>query len=109
VEPLLRALGEARPHTPILLVEDRFYANAPLLPALRRHNERNHAALRKAYERLVKNGCKGLHYLSGEKLLGEDGEATVDGSHPTDLGFVRQADAFKAALRPLLQKGPKAK
>jgi len=109
VEPFVRTLRKARPHTPILLVEDRFYANAPLLPALRRHNEQNHAALRKTYERLVKEDCKGLHYLSGEQLLGEDGEATVDGSHPTDLGFVRQADAFEAVLRPLLQKGSKAK
>jgi hypothetical protein len=109
VEPFVRTLREARLHTPILLVEDRFYANASLLPALRQHNEQNHAALRKAYERLVKDGCKGLHYLSGELLLGEDGEATVDGSHPTDLGFTRQADAFEAVLRPLLKKGPKAK
>src|SRR5204863_7790533 len=62
VEPFVRTLREARPHTPILLVEDRFYANSPLLPALRQHNEHNHAALRKAYERLVKDGCKGLHY-----------------------------------------------
>src|SRR5205823_13604896 len=83
-------------------------ADASLLPALRRHNEHNHAALRKAYERLVKDGCKGLHYLSGEHLLGEDGEATVDGSHPTDLAFTRQADAFEAVLRPLVKKGPKA-
>jgi GDSL-like Lipase/Acylhydrolase family len=37
-------------------------------------------------------------------LLGDDNEGTVDSSHPTDLGFVRQADAFENALRPLLQR-----
>src|SRR5262249_40547749 len=109
VEPFVRTLREARPHTPILLVEDRFYTNASLLPALRQHNEHNHAALRKAYGRLVKEGGKGLPYLAGEQLLGEEGEATVDGSPPTDLGFTRQADAFEVVLRPLLKQGPKAK
>jgi hypothetical protein len=43
-----------------------------------------------------------LFYLQGDGLLGDDGEATVDGSHPTDLGFLRQADAFAGALTPIL-------
>ena len=49
------------------------------------------------------DGIGGLHYLEGHKLLGDDGEATVDSSHPTDLGFARQADAFAAVLAPLLK------
>ena len=51
---------------------------------------------------LVAGGDKNLHYLPGDKLIGDDGEGTVDGSHPTDLGFMRQADAFAEALKPLL-------
>ena len=35
-------------------------------------------------------------------LLGADNEGTVDSSHPTDLGFFRQADAFEQVLRPIL-------
>ena len=35
-------------------------------------------------------------------LLGDDGEGTVDGSHPTDLGFTRQAAEFERVLRPVL-------
>ncbi len=45
---------------------------------------------------------KNLHYLNGDDLIGADGEATVDGSHPTDLGMVRFADAFEPALRNIL-------
>jgi lysophospholipase L1-like esterase len=40
-----------------------------------------------------------LHYVPGESLLGEDGEATVDGTHPTDVGFLRIADALEPVLR----------
>jgi hypothetical protein len=41
--------------------------------------------------------------LVSKYLLGDDGEGTVDTSHPTDLGFLRQAAAFQSALEPLLQ------
>ena len=43
-----------------------------------------------------------LSYLPGDRLIGDDGEGTIDGSHPTDLGFMRQAEAFAEALKPLL-------
>jgi hypothetical protein len=49
-------------------------------------------------------GLPALFYLEGEHLLGDDNEGTVDSSHPTDLGFVRQADAFEAVLRPILER-----
>jgi hypothetical protein len=100
--PLVRTLRKTRPTTPILLVEDRTYANAAVLPGPKKHNADSRAALKKEYERLVAAGVKGLHYLKGDKLLGSDGEDTVDGSHPTDLGFARQAEAFLEALAPLL-------
>jgi hypothetical protein len=45
---------------------------------------------------------KHLHYLSGDDLLGDDAEGTTDSSHPNDLGFVRQADAFEPVLRRAL-------
>lgn len=35
-------------------------------------------------------------------LLGDDGDGTVDGTHPTDLGFHRQAQALLPVVRSLL-------
>jgi hypothetical protein len=105
-EPLVKTLRQARPDTPILLVEDRNYADAFLLPDKRNRNETSQAALREVYQRLQAAGVKHLHYLPGADLLGDDGEATVDSSHPTDLGFVRQAEAFHRALEPLLDTPP---
>ncbi len=50
-------------------------------------------------EELRSAGDTHLCYLEGEHLLGDDNKGTVDTSHPTDLGFMRQADAFAEALR----------
>ena len=45
-----------------------------------------------------------MHYLKGEELLGKDGEAATDGSHPNDLGFMRYEEAYAKVLDPLLSK-----
>lgn len=104
VEPFVRTLRQAHPRTPIVLAEDRTYGDSFLVPSKRERNETSRAALRPIYERLKKSGVKDLYYVKGDALLGEDGEATVDSSHPSDLGFMRQADAFAKVLGPLLKK-----
>lgn len=101
--PLVKQLRAAHPGTPILLVEDRRNTNAWILPARNQHHTDNHAALREVFAALQKEGVKRLHYLPGDDLLGDDSEATSDGSHPSDLGFWRQAAVFEPALRELLK------
>ena len=101
-EPLVRTLRKARPKTPIVLIEDRTYTNTPFLPSRRKRHTGSRAALKAACERLLADGVGGLHYVEGEHLLGNDGEAATDGSHPSDLGMMRMADALEPVLRPLL-------
>lgn len=102
VVPFVKKLRAAHPQTPILLVEDRTYSNSFLISGSHQRNQTNRAALEKAYQTLLADGIQHLAYLHGEKLLGADGEDTVDGSHPTDLGFLRQAEAMEPALKKLL-------
>ncbi len=101
-EPFVQALRKGRPATPIVLVEDRTWTNAALLPAHRLHHAAMRAALKAAVARLAATGVPALHVAPGEPLLGDDGEAAVDGSHPTDLGFARMADALEPMLKPLV-------
>ena len=101
-EPFIKKLREKHPGTPILMVEDREYSNAFLDPEKRTRNIRSQAEYRKAYQSLLDQGCRDLYYLEGNLLLGHDNEGTVDSSHPTDLGFMRQAQAIYDILRPVL-------
>jgi hypothetical protein len=102
-EPLVKVLRDKRPETPILLVEDRSYTNGFLIRSKQRRNIESRIELKHVFNRLKAAGDQNLYYLEGEKLLGRDGEDTVDSSHPTDLGFMRHADAFEEVLVPILR------
>lgn len=103
VEPFVLRLRQNHPKTPIVLVEGRSWANADLLPERRKRHDDERFELTGAFQRLKKKGIKNLYYVKGESLLGDDGEGTVDGSHPTDLGFIRQAEALGKVLKPFLK------
>jgi hypothetical protein len=103
IVPGVKLLREAHPDTPILLVEDRNIQTGFLVEARRKANDANHAALRDSFAALKADNVAQVYYLEGANLLGDDGEGTVDGSHPTDLGFTRQAAEFERVLRPVLK------
>lgn len=94
--PFVRILREARPDTPILLVEN-----------VRPTDDPANVALRKAFRELTEQGDSRVFLMRGQNLLGAWGrEATVDGVHPTDLGFALMADAMEPVLRTLLGLAP---
>ena len=49
-------------------------------------------------------GDKNIYFLNGGELLGENAaECTVDGVHPTDLGFMRMAEGIEPVLKEILK------
>lgn len=103
-EPLVKQLRAAHPTTPIVLVEDRRNSNSWILPARQKHHDDNHAALKAAFAKLTAEGTKNLFYIEGDHLYGDDADGATDGSHASDLGFMRQADIFEPVLRKALGK-----
>ncbi|MBM81900.1 MAG: hypothetical protein CMJ78_15095 [Planctomycetaceae bacterium] len=103
VEPFVKTLRSKHATTPIVLVEDRSYTGSFFNTFKQKRNNDSRAALKRAFNNLTKAGDKNLYYIEGENLLGDDGEGTVDSSHPTDLGFMRQATEFRKVLEPILK------
>lgn len=103
IEPFVKALRSARPGIPIVLVENIVYQAAAFLPAYKNKYAEKNTALRAAHQRLLGEGIERLYFVPCDTLLGSDGEATVDGVHPTDLGFLRIADALAPVLQKALQ------
>ncbi len=101
--PLVQTLRSAHPDTPILLVEDRAFTNTRFFPEREERHRTNRLALKHTLRTLQDAGVEHLYYLQGDNLLGSDGEAATDGSHPNDLGMMRYADAYEPALREILK------
>jgi len=102
VEPFVKILREKHPSTPIILAEGVTYDNAFFVESRNQRNQESREALRSAFENLMNDGYRNLHYQIGEGQLGFDGEGTVDGTHPTDLGFYRQAQVYQPLIENVL-------
>lgn len=89
-EPFVKNLRAAKPETPILLVENPLWSN-----------EQNRI-VRDIFSKLQAQGAKKLYLLPAKGQLDGDENATVDGVHPTDLGFLRMANAYTPVLKEIL-------
>lgn len=98
----LQTLRQARPATPIVMVQNIIYQNARFHCGNKDSNSSVNAAQDEVMAALRTGGMTGLYRVPCADLLGDDGEATVDGVHPTDVGFLRMASAIAPVLRVLL-------
>jgi hypothetical protein len=92
---------EKHPLTPILVIsrithaKEKFHSQMALERA-----ERKQIQIRTVEQRRELDDAN-IYFCDGSTLLGKDAhECTVDGSHPTDLGFLLMADG----LTPILQR-----
>ena len=90
-----QTLRKAHPETPILFVEQSYF-KGPFPTSLSKTQ-------RKGIDKLREQGVENIHILSGQDLLGEDGDGTVDGCHPNDLGMARHAEVLLPVLKKLIR------
>lgn len=95
----LNYLAEARPNTPIYMVENVNFPPAIVNTVTAKDLKEQNAYWKELYRRLRKEGHKNIKYIPAKGLIGTDGECTVDGSHMTDLGFMRMADGMLKYLK----------
>lgn len=88
------------PHTPILFIEDPIFTHSPFDTRIAKEVKDKNETLNAIFQSLKQRGEKNIYFLSSRDIIGHDGEATVDGIHFTDLGFMRYAEV----LYPILKK-----
>jgi hypothetical protein len=98
--PFIKRLRELKPGVPIIMVESIIREQSLWDENRGKQMTGQNNEFRKAYEQLNKEKYKDLYYVPATDLTGHDHEATIDGTHLTDLGFTRLA----AVLRNTLQK-----
>lgn len=99
-ERLFRTVRLAQPNLPVVMMS---------MPRCRPRDaeaqkQRFHV-IQQTYENAIAAGDKNVYLIPGAELLGDCAEiATVDNSHPNDLGFYLMAQKLAPLLRELLQK-----
>lgn len=87
---------------PVLFVESITFAHSfydrYIFDAVAEKNR----ALKEEVEKLRAAGHENIYYLSTVDLIGNDGEATVDGIHLTDLGFLRLAKELEKQIESII-------
>ena len=103
LETFYRIIRSKHPDTPIIFIEDPIFPHTFYDEKVAKEVRRKNDTLKEIFNHLKKRNEKNIILISSKYMLGEDGEATVDGIHFTDLGMMRYADlvcpVIKKAIR----------
>jgi len=93
--PFVEILREKHPDIPILIMSKIRYTSAVVGSPSYENLMSNRDFQKDLVDERKAAGDKNIYFLDGSKVLGDDYyECTVDGSHPTDLGSYRIAEAL---------------
>lgn len=98
-EHFIRAIVEANPDVPVLMVSNYCYPYQYLDAQFQIDTPEENAIWKEFAQKFRKEGYKNVRYIDAyakgnmkKSPIGPDHEGTVDGVHMTDLGFLRFAD-----------------
>jgi hypothetical protein len=100
-------IAKAKPAMKIFMLENPEYPFARFNLKVQQDIAETNKEWRKLYSTLKEEGFRQIVYIHAHGLTGSDGEATVDGVHFTDLGFLRYAESLFPYLKEYLVKSPK--
>lgn len=103
-EKFFHVIRDAHPDIPVIFVEDPIFPHSAFDMNILEEVTRKNEAQRWLYEKLRDSGEKRLYYIEAEGMIGNDGEATVDGIHFTDLGMIRYSEHVLPVIRKALKK-----
>lgn len=103
METFYRIIRSKHPDTPVIFIEDPIFTHTLYDERIAKEVQRKNDTLKEIFNRLKKENEKNIILISSKNMLGEDGEATIDGIHFTDLGMMRYADL----VCPIIKKAIK--
>lgn len=103
-EKFYSIIREKHPDTPILFIEDPIFTHSPFDTRIAKEIKDKNETINAIFQSLKNRGEKNIYFLSSKDIIGHDGEATVDGIHFTDLGFMRYAEVLYPMITTLLAR-----
>ena len=103
METFYHIIRSKHPETPIIFIEDPIFPHTFYDERVAKEVQRKNDALKEIFNHLKKRNEKNIILISSKNMLGEDGEATVDGIHFTDLGMMRYADLVCPVIKKAIK------
>jgi len=103
-EKFYRIIRDKHPNTPIVFIENPMYPHSKYDVNLHRYIDGKNKALQMVFADLKAKKEKNIYLIRSVGMIGTDGEATVDGTHFTDLGFMRYADFLFPKIQKIIGK-----
>ena len=100
--PFVENLRSNNPNIPLLFVESVLFTHIQFDTQSYEIVINKNEELKKQFDTLKSLGHKNIYYLSSDNLIGNDGEATVDGVHLTDIGFLRMAEVLRPVVKTII-------
>ena len=91
--PFYQKIRSIHPELPIIMVSKQDYYNCSYYVKKQSENVERRKVIIENYQKAVDSGDKNVYFIDGKTLLDGDfrEDCTLDGCHPTDLGFYRIA------------------
>ena len=99
-----RIIRDAHPDVPVIFVEDPTFTHSIVDLKIREEIESKNAQQKEVFRQAKASGAKKIYYVATEGMIGDDGEACVDGIHFTDLGMMRYVDHIMPVVKKALRK-----
>lgn len=101
--PFLKYLLEKKRNVPVLMVSCIPYCSYGYIRSTTKTYNESNPQFQLVYEKLKEEGFDNLYYFNAENVLGDDYEGTLDGTHPSDLGFYRFAQSLLPTIKGLIK------
>ncbi|MNJ97732.1 hypothetical protein D3C87_154850 [compost metagenome] len=103
-EYFVKTVREKHPKAPIILMQSIIREQGNFDLAVKDRVKKQNEEITAAFSRLKNTGMKDIYLITAEKLLGDDHDATTDGTHPNDLGFYRMAEQLAPQITKILNQ-----
>ncbi len=102
----VRTIRQAHPDVPLIFLQTEVRETGNFNERKRRFEAKKREAAVRGMKKLLKKDPN-IYFIDPGMPLGDDHEATVDGVHPTDLGYTRIIDCIEPQISRIIRKSGK--
>ena len=103
LEPFIKTITEAHPDKPFIFLQTHMREDTLFDTNWLKFNLDRRATVRELMPQMAKK-YKNVYFLDAENVTSDDYDGTIDGAHPSDLGFTQFINKYQKRVQKILKK-----